>query len=139
MISNLILLMILSFIIFIFLSLSSRNRRIKKVLKRNSNYTLKTTTKLTSTEFCKVILSLARDFKYSPELINLEDNVYVMSDRITMFTYGYYYLLELKYNIIVVYLVPRFFMESMNIFGKFDNSLNRIVSIVRLIESDMKQ
>ncbi|MCK5741161.1 MAG: hypothetical protein KAH48_03000 [Chlorobi bacterium] len=124
-------------IIIILIFLSSRNRRIKKLL---SEKTLDRTTlnlKLSKNDFEKCVYNIAKDFKYKLEFYREEDNQCVISDPVGFYTSGFYYLLDHREDEIKISLVPRYFLE-VDRFGLFSGRLERLSAIVQLMDYSQK-
>lgn len=126
--------LLLVVIVFIIGSLSNKNRCIQKLLNKKSNYSLNLTTELSKKYFEKAVYIIAKDFTYNIEFINTKNNQYILSDRIGLHTWGFYYLFEYNNDEINLYLTPRFWLEIEK-FGIFKNKLARISALYHLVEN----
>jgi hypothetical protein len=130
-----IILVVIIIIVFFISSLIPAKRRLIKLIDKKSNYHAFLKKKSNDDRISNTIYKLIKDFKYNIELADFENNQYILSDKITFFTWGFYYLIELDNEIINIYLKPRFFLE-LNKFGLFQKRLEKIKSLISLIEKN---
>lgn len=136
MIPNTVLLLILVVAFALIAYFSSGDKRVKKIIEKRSNFVRSLILMQGEQNVDKTILTLAKDFKYSLEFHDAENKKYVLSDKMTLFSWGFYYLIEFSGGKVDVYLKPRFPFE-INKFGMFERRLRRISELIPLIESSL--
>lgn len=96
-------------------------KQIEFELENNKNSTLS-----------NIVYKLTTTYNY--KLNRKNDNQYVISDKISFFSWGNYYLIEKKDERINVHLVPKYIMEY-NYLDKFAHRLQELKSHIELINS----
>lgn len=134
---NTILLLIIIICIYLFLLLFNKSSGIKRIINKKSKHNILISTTLNKSNFEKVILTLTKDkgFKYNVEFIGNEKNQYILSDNISFYSWGFYYLLEYNNNKINIFLKPKYVFE-MDRFGLFSRRIEKLSAIIHLIENE---
>ena len=130
-----VLLLIFAVILYILAYLSSKDRHIKGLLERKSKSFLNLEINLNKQKFERSLYEVANDFNYRIEYV--KNNQYILSENMSFFSYGFYYLLEFKDNKVDLYLKPRYFLEW-NRFNYFKYKLEKLSALIELIKSDSK-
>ena len=121
-------------IVFIMLIISlSKTVQVQKLLnKKTKNQIEFELENNKNSTLSQIVYKLTTTYNY--KLIRKNDNQYVISDKISFFSWGNYYLIENKDERINVYLVPKYLFEY-NYLGKFGDRLQELKSHIELINS----
>ncbi|HRP03122.1 MAG TPA: hypothetical protein PLE30_10795 [Candidatus Kapabacteria bacterium] len=129
--SMMVVVLIVFLIVVTFLTSVKNNFQIKKLLAKKTNYIQEFEYDNTNKDiFDNIIHELTKDNKYNLRIKN--NRTYVLSDNISLFTWGFYYLIEKSESKIIIYLLPKYLLQ-LNIFGVFQQKLLKLSSQIQLL------